>query len=139
MVDEQANQDSVSYELGLKLRDLEQGQKLTKERLLLISKNLIESQEKNIEDITQLKKQVQTLTTNLERSKEIISSLSQEISKSARKEEIAILTRQFKMFEPLNYVRIEDIEKVINEKVNKQHNQSNKKDDDKHNFWEGKI
>ena len=52
MAQEQYSEDSISYEIALKMRDLEESQKISKDRLLLISQNFIESQEKNIMEIT---------------------------------------------------------------------------------------
>ena len=85
---EQFQGDTVSYEIGLKLRDLEENNKMIKERMLLIGQNLIESQEKNNEEITKLKRDVQILKTDVERIKQVIESISEEVAKSARKEEV---------------------------------------------------
>jgi galactokinase/mevalonate kinase-like predicted kinase len=128
----------VSYELALKLRDLEESQKLSKERLLLIGQNLIESQEKNISEITNLKKQVQDMTDEIKRMKSIVSSMNEEVSKSARKEELAILERQWKMFQPLEFVRMDDLEDAISGKLEHHHKKEEPKDD-KHAFWSGKL
>ena len=127
----------ISYELALKLRDLEESQKLSKERLLLIGQNLIESQEKTISEITELKKQTQILNDELKRIKSIANSLSEEVSKSARKEELAILERQWKMFDPLEFVRMEDLEDAVNEKTH--HLKKDEVKEDKHSFWSGKL
>jgi len=129
-------QDSISYEIALKLRDLEENQKLSKERLLLIGGNLIDSQEKNNSEITDLKKNIQELNDDVKRLKSIISGLSEEVSKSARKEDIAILTRQYKMFQPLEYARHQDVEKIIDKKL---HHHSNDKEDKEKDFWTGKL
>ncbi len=128
------SQEPISYEIALKLRDLEESQKLSKERLLLIGKNLIDSQERSNSSIIEIKKDVQELKDDLKRIKSIIESLSEEIAKSARKEELAILFRQYKMFEPLNYARMEDIEKIIEEKMH-----HHKKEESKKDFWSGKL
>ena len=134
MAQEYSSQDSISYELALKLRDLEEIQKLSKERLLLIGENLVEWQEKTNNELTELKKAIQTLQTDLSRVKSITQSLSEEISKSARKEELEILKRQYKMFEPLDIVRMEDIEKILDKK---QKHES--KSEEKPTFWTGKL
>ena len=130
-------QDSISYEIALKLRDLEESNKLMKERMLLIGKNLIESQEKDNKELINLKKDAQSLKSDIIRIKSVVESMSEEISKSARKEELAILTRQFKMFEPLNYVRLEDIEKILEEKLNKP--RESHKEEETHKFWHNKL
>lgn len=133
MAQEYNPQDQISYDLALKLRDLEESQKLSKERLLLIGKNIIEFQEKNSSEMIYLKKTLQELKTEITRIKSIVQTLSEEISKSARKEELAILERQYKMFKPLNFARIEDIEQIIDKKLH------HKTKEEKPDFWSGKL
>lgn len=127
----------VSYGIGLKLRDLEQSNNLTKERLLLLGQNVIEAHEKANSELTKLKKQVIEMKSDLDRIKSIIESLSEEVSKSARKEDVAIISRQFKMFSPLKYARHEDVETIVHEKINK-HAKTNK-EENPHSFWVGKL
>ncbi|MFA5992391.1 MAG: hypothetical protein WC796_01650 [Candidatus Pacearchaeota archaeon] len=147
MVQEELSQDSVSYEIGLRIRDLEENQRLTKERVLLLGQNLIDFQEKNSSDIIEIKKTIDELKTDVRRIKDLIQLFSDEIAKSARKEELAILSRQLKMFEPLKFARIEDVEKIVDEKLNK-HHQHNKSEENeskeaseyqKHDFWRNKL
>ncbi len=127
----------ISYEFALKLRDLEESQKLSKERLLLIGQNLIEAQEKNVDEIINLKKEIQVFKDELKRVKSLLGSMAEEVSKSARKEEVAILERQWKMFEPLEFVRMEDLEKAIEEKLH--HHKIEETKENKHSFWSGKL
>jgi len=136
MVDEQFQSP---YNPAIKVRDLEEGQRLMKERLLLVGQNFIESQEKNNAEITELKKQVYELQSEVKRFKNIIESISEEIAKSARKEEIAILVRQFKMFEPLEFARISDIDKIIDKKLHHHEKNKNQEDEHPHQFWAGKV
>ena len=134
MAQQEYSNDQVSYELALKLRDLEENNRLMKERLLLLGKNLIESQQEDRKDIIEIKKSVYNLESDMKRVKEIIESLSEEISKSARREELAILSRQFKMFQPLEYARIEDVEKIIAQK-----SKNTKEEKSKESFWTHKT
>ena len=83
-----------------KLRDLEEKQNLLKERILLIGQNLIENRESTSTDIQELKKIVLNLKEETLRIKELIKSISGQISEFARKEELMILQRQFDMFKP---------------------------------------
>jgi len=138
---DQFQPEQISYELGLRLKDLEQGQKLMKERLLLIGQNLIESQEKNIHEQTELKKTISNLESDTIRLKETVLSLADELSRTARKEEIEILNRQFKMFQPLKFARIEDIEKIVNRKIKGKINKEIEEVTEKkeHKFWSGKL
>jgi len=140
---EQQSPEVPSYESTLRVRDIEENQKLMRERLLLISQNFIETQKKNQIDLLEIKKQMEAFKSDIERLKNTISTISDEVSKSARKEDIAILSRQFKMFEPLEFARIQDIENIIDEKLNKHkthseiHTESQK--ETPHSFWAGKL
>jgi predicted S18 family serine protease len=132
---EEFSKEQGNYEFILKFRDMEQGQKLMKERILLIGQNLIELQEKNLTEITELKKKIYELETELRKAKNTLSLVSEEISKSARKEEVAILERQFKMFEPLKFARIEDVEKILEKKLGK----TQVKEEKETSFWSNKL
>lgn len=138
MAQQQPNED-ISYELALKLRDLEESNRLMKERILLIGQNLIESQEHNKKEILDIKKTLYILESDAKRIKSVIESLSEEISKSARKEELAILNRQYKMFEPLEYVRIQDLDKLLDEKIKNHHHKESEEVKNEKHFWVGKT
>ena len=135
MVDEQFQ--NPAYNPLMKVMDLEEGQRLMKERLLLVGQNFIEAQEKNNAEITELKKQVYDLQTEIKRLKNLLEAFSEEVAKSARKEEVAILMRQFKMFEPLEFARISDIDKILDKKLHI--HEKNKKQENENHFWAGKV
>ncbi|MFA5020285.1 MAG: hypothetical protein WC533_04255 [Candidatus Pacearchaeota archaeon] len=135
---EQFAGDQVSYEIALKIRDLEESQRLMKQRLLLIGQNLIESQEKVNDDLIEIKKQLQDTKSDLKRVSQVMETFSEEVAKSARKEEVAILSRQIKMFSPLKYARVEDVENIVHKKINK-HKETENNEEKSKNFWEGKI
>lgn len=88
-------------EFNTKLRDIEERQRLIKDRVLLIGENLVDSREESSAEISELKVKIENLEKELERLKDTLSSLIEEIQNLARKSEVEILERQFKMFEPL--------------------------------------
>jgi len=99
-------------ELIMKIRDLEEKQGILKDRLLLLGRNVIEIKEKNIQDNLEIKKEMQSLKQNTEKMISFIENLSGEISKFAKKEDLEILTKQAKMFQPLEFVRKSEITKL---------------------------
>ena len=100
---EEENYDSVNYnETGIKLRDLEEKQRVIKDRTLLLGKNLIDLKETTQKDILEIKKEIETIKNGLERLKSFLETASSEFSKFARKEDLEILKKQAKMFQPLN-------------------------------------
>ena len=94
-----------SGETNLKIRDLEEKQRILKERILLIGQNLIEIKEKTQETILNMKKELERNKETLERMKSFIENISDEFPKFAKKRDIEILAKQLKMFEPLKYIK----------------------------------
>ena len=88
-----------------RVKDLEEKQNILKDRLLLIGQNLIETKEENYEKILEIKKEIEKMKKDVENIKSFIETISNEISKFARKDDLEILKRQAKMFQPLEFVR----------------------------------
>jgi hypothetical protein len=87
-----------SSDVNTRLRDIEERQRLLKDRILLIGQNLVEEREKTFQDIQEMKKIVLELKMEGVKMKDFLQRLSEQISESARKEELMILQRQFDMF-----------------------------------------
>ena len=92
-------------ETTIKLRDLEEKQRILKDRVLLIGQNLIDTKEKINESILEIKKEIEELKENSRRMKLFIENISREFSKFARKDDLEILSKQMKMFQPLKYLK----------------------------------
>lgn len=105
---EQQEGDYANQFLGnmnVKLRDIEEKQNILKERLLLIGQNLIETKEDTTQKMLEIKKEIEKIKEILERTKSFLESASMEFSKFAKKEDLEILMKQAKMFQPLEFVR----------------------------------
>ena len=104
MAGDQANyqsyQGSSNVDPLLKLRDLEEKQRTMKNQILLLGKNLIDIKEKSIKDVIDLKKDLDIIKMTMERLATSVDSISEEISKFARRDDVEILAKQMKMFEP---------------------------------------
>jgi len=113
--DNQSNPFQPQYNAGLGIRDLEERQRILKNRILLIGKNLVEIKEKNNREILEIKKDIEAIKYDVNRMTDFLKSLSGEISKFARKDELQILSKQAKMFQPLNFVTKEELKKMLKE------------------------
>lgn len=91
-------------EMNARIRNLEEKQRILKDRLILIGQNLIDMREKTNEKILEIKKDIEILKQNMERMISFLESASAEFSKFAKKEDLEILYKQAKMFKPLKYV-----------------------------------
>jgi len=112
MVEENSNYGEQLGDVNTKLRDLEERNRILKDRLLLIGQNLIEIKEKTTEEILEIKKENEIMKRNIERLISFLETASTEFSKFARKEDLEILSKQAKMFQPLEFVRKKDLKKL---------------------------
>jgi len=88
-------------EVNIRTKDLEEKQSILKDRLLLIGKNLIRTKETTSEKIIELKKEVELMKQDIEKIKNFLETISGEFSKFARKDDLEILSKQARMFQPL--------------------------------------
>ena len=106
MAEEQRGYEGqISWEINTKLRDLEERYRMLRDRLLLIGQNLIEIKEKTNADIFEMKKDLEIIKGNMERLVSFLETASTEFSKFARKEDLEILSKQAKMFQPLKFTK----------------------------------
>ncbi len=87
-------------DLNLKVQDLEEKYRLLKERVVLVGNSLVDERGKNFEEVQELKRIVLKLKEENIRMKEFIQRISEQLSETARKEELMILQRQFDIFKP---------------------------------------
>jgi len=113
MADEDFN-GQYFMEFNTRLNSLEEKQRIIRDRVLILGNNLIETREDFREEIIGLKKQTEELKNDFQRIKSLIESFSDEFSKLARKEDLNILIKQAKMFQPLNLVTRSDLENLKN-------------------------
>jgi len=100
--------DYVGQALGeanIRIRDLEERQRILKDRLLLIGQNLLETKEKTSQSILEIKKDLEIIKQSIERMTSFLETASGEFSKFAKKEDLEILSKQAKMFQPLEFIR----------------------------------
>ena len=63
--EEEGYLDQFLGDVNLRIRDLEERQRILKDRLLLIGQNLIETKEKNIQDMLETKKTLEFLNQDM--------------------------------------------------------------------------
>ena len=106
-----ATQESYDYgsalatEYNTKINDLEERQRILKERVILIGQNLIELREDLGKEVLDLKLGFEDMKKNLIKVKDAILRLGEDLEKRARKSEVDLLVKQAKMFSPLDFVR----------------------------------
>ena len=106
MVDGQEDYYGQFYNTAnARIRNTEEKQGILNERLLLIGKNLIEMKENTTEKILESKKDIDKIKQDINKIKIFLETISSEFSKFARKDDLEILSKQAKMFQPLKFVK----------------------------------
>jgi len=101
-------------ETSTKVRDLEEKQRIIKDRILLIGQNLIEMKVEVNNAFLGIKRDIEIMKRDIERLKSFFETASGEFSRFAKKEELEVLSKQAKMFQPLELVTKKDLEKLKN-------------------------
>ncbi len=115
-----SSHDSVSTllsEFYTRLNEVEEKQRLLRDRALLIGENLISSKEDFDKENFEIKKQINSLGNEIKNLKQTQQRILNELSNFTRKTEFDILKRQFDMFQPLELARIKDVENIIENKL----------------------
>lgn len=116
-----------SNDVSIRIRDLEERNKIIKERTHIVSKNLIDFKEEIKEEIKILKQKTTQMERELEKLKSITNALINETGKYIKKEEMNKVERMLKDFQPLEFVRMKDLEEIINKKFLEAKNKSTKR------------
>ncbi len=123
MTEQQENSDQVQFllaDFSTRLRDIDERNKLIRERVLLLGKNLISSRQDIEDELQEIKKNNQEIKKDLEKIKKISTSLLTEFNKFVKREEIVLIERMLKDFQPLEFMRKKDVEELIENKLHSQ-------------------
>ncbi len=97
-MDEAYSEQNFYTDISTRIRDIEEKQRLLKDRVLLVGKSFIEEREKNFSEIQEMKKTMMKIKEDNERIKEFLQRITEQMDSSARKEELMMLQRQFDLF-----------------------------------------
>ena len=105
-------------DFNTRLKDTDERNKLIRERVLLLGKNLISTRQETESEIKTLKQENAQIKQDIEKLKRTSSALLTEFNKFVKREELAMVERMLKDFQPLEFMRKKDIEELIDNKIN---------------------
>lgn len=82
-------------DINTRIRDLEEKQRILKDRMVLVGEGLINERNKNFSESQEMKKIVIKLREENIRIKELLQRIMEKVNKTAGAEELMILQRQF--------------------------------------------
>lgn len=95
---ESTEEQQFFSDLNTRLTDIEEKQRLLKDRVILIGRNLVEEREKTFNEVQELRKSLIKLEIDTKGMKELLQRVLEQLDNTARKEELSILQRQFDLF-----------------------------------------
>jgi len=120
MAEKQEADDQAKFlmaDFNTRLRDIDERNQLIRERVLLLGKNLISSRQDVEDELKKLKTDNVEIKTDIEKIKKISNSLLTEFNKFVKREEILLVERMLKDFQPLEFMRRKDVEELIDAKL----------------------
>jgi hypothetical protein len=120
MAEQQNPSDQVQFllsDFNTRLRDSDERSRLIRERVLLLGKNLITARQDLEEELKEIKKENGEIKKDLEGLKRISHNIGVEASKFVKREEMAMIERMLKDFQPLEFMRKKDVEELIEKKL----------------------
>ncbi len=116
----------VVNELANRLRILEGKQNLGQEKLLIMNQNMIEEYKKLLKDIKAISAESKQIKEELSNVKNILKHLSEEAGQFARQNEVKVLEKYIKLWDPINFVTSDDVQVMIEKALrNKEHGGNN--------------
>jgi len=106
-------------DFNTRLRDTEERNRLIRERILLLGKNLISSRQELEDELRELKKENKEIKSELDKIKRVSDNLLSEFNKFVKREEIVLIERMLKDFQPLEFMRRKDVDELIELRINK--------------------
>ena len=91
-------EQASSFDLNVRIRDLEEKNRLLRDRVLLLGQSVVEERDKSFKDIQEMKSSMIKMKEDLNRLKELMQRMAEQIAQTARKEELMILQRLMDFF-----------------------------------------
>ena len=121
MADPQPQDSQTKFllsDFNTRLKDIDERNKLIRERVLLLGKNLISLRQENEDEIRTIRQDNIQIKQDLDRLKKTSNSLLTEFNKFVKREELVLIERMLKDFQPLEFMRKQDVEELIEKKIN---------------------
>ncbi len=102
-------------EFNTKIVDLEGRYELLKERMLVSNESFIKTRDNLSKDIRVIKDDIREIRSEIDRIKEMVQHVISDTAGFARREELRILERYMKLWEPLKFVKAEEVKRMIDD------------------------
>jgi len=120
MADEQGDigqSQSFLSDFNTRLRDIDERSRLIRERVLLLGKNVISFRQQLEDELKEIKKDNFQIKKDVEKIKKVTSNILTEVGKFVKRDEMILVERMLKDFQPLEFMRKKDVEELIEKRI----------------------
>ena len=100
-------------EFNTKISDLEARYDMLRDRLLLTSESFVKTRDAVNKEVSLVKSDLRDVKNDVEKNKELTQQILYELSQFSRKEEVRILERYIKLWEPLKFAKVDEVKDMI--------------------------
>jgi len=116
LMEEQSN---VVSDINSKFRNLESKNNMLAENLLAVNQNTIEEYKRIYKEIEIINTDIKGLREDLFNLKQTLKGFLNEVDFFAKKNDIKVLEKYINLWNPIEFVKENDVDKLIEEKLNK--------------------
>jgi len=117
---------AILSSISTRIRDLEERNKMLKERVLLLGKNMISIKEGIEKENDELKEKMKEMQKQFNKISSTNKSISSEVNSFVKRDEIRLIERMLKDFEPLEFARTKDLDELEKSLMGKKQNLNKK-------------
>ncbi len=110
---------SIISDINARIKDLDEKNNFLKEKMILLSQSFLKQENELTKELAILKDEIQNLRDEIDRIKEGVNHIIHESAAFARKEELKVLERYIKLWEPLKCVKEDEVKKMIDDALKK--------------------
>ena len=107
-------------ELFQRINEIEEKTKANKNKINLLASSTVTKYKKVEEDLNSIRENVNKISDELERLKQRVDYLLAEMPSLVRKEDLSSIEKFIKMWQPLKFATLDDVERMINQIVKKE-------------------
>lgn len=100
-------------DFSTRLNDIEEKMRLVKEKLLTLGQTFLKQNDRLNKEVVLIKEDISDIKNENDHIKEIVNHIVDETAEFARKDELQVLERYMKIFEPLKFATIDDVKRLI--------------------------
>lgn len=104
-------------DFSTRMNDVEERIRLVKERLLTLSQTILKQNERLNKELIVIKEDMRKMRNEIDRLKDAVERVISESAEFARREELRILGRYMKMFEPLKFATMDDVKRIVKKAI----------------------